>query len=139
VDRSLRPFGQLLVVTGALLGAVLGVALALIVNNAASSGAVATSGREVAAAAATSRRVADPLSPERLVPRILQLGALPAATSAPSGRAEPTGMMARPITTVKAASARLRAAATTSPRTRPTARVRARGNSMMASRFQPIA
>jgi hypothetical protein len=56
VDRSLRRFGQLLVVTGALLGAVLGVALALIVNNAASSGAVATSGREVAATSPPSSR-----------------------------------------------------------------------------------
>jgi hypothetical protein len=45
-----------LVVTGALLGAVLGVALALIVNNAASSGAVATSGREVAATSPPSSR-----------------------------------------------------------------------------------
>jgi hypothetical protein len=36
---------------GALLGAVLGVALALIVNYAESSGPVAASGREVAAAA----------------------------------------------------------------------------------------
>ena len=56
MDRSLRRFGQLLVVTGALLGAVLGVALALIVNNAASSGAVATSGREVAATSPPSSR-----------------------------------------------------------------------------------
>lgn len=39
---------------GCCLGPVLGVALALIVNSAASSGAIATSGREVAAAAATS-------------------------------------------------------------------------------------
>jgi hypothetical protein len=49
VDRSLRRLGQLLVVMGALLGAVLGVALALIVENAETSGAGAASGRERAA------------------------------------------------------------------------------------------
>jgi hypothetical protein len=54
VDRSLRRLGQLLVIMGALLGAVLGVALALIVNNADSSGPVAASGRAVSAAVSTS-------------------------------------------------------------------------------------
>jgi hypothetical protein len=46
VDRSLRHLGQLLVVMGALLGATLGVALALIVQNADTSGAVVAPGRE---------------------------------------------------------------------------------------------
>jgi hypothetical protein len=41
VDRSLRRLGQLLVVMGALLGAGLGVALALLVENAETSRAVA--------------------------------------------------------------------------------------------------
>src|SRR5688500_14197336 len=49
VDRSLRRLGQLLVVMGALLGAVLGVALALIVENANTSGAVVASDQERAA------------------------------------------------------------------------------------------
>jgi hypothetical protein len=40
VDRSLRRLGQLLVVMAALLGAVLGVSLALIVENAETSRAV---------------------------------------------------------------------------------------------------
>jgi hypothetical protein len=48
VDRSLRHLGQLLVVMGALLGAALGVGLALIVENADTNGAVAL-GRERAA------------------------------------------------------------------------------------------
>jgi len=46
VDRSLRRLGQLLVVMGALLGAVLGVSLALIVEHAETSGVVAALGRE---------------------------------------------------------------------------------------------
>jgi type IV secretory pathway VirB10-like protein len=54
VDRSLRRLGQLLVVTGALLGAVLGVSLALIVENAESSRAVGAPGRERAAVLAAS-------------------------------------------------------------------------------------
>ena len=41
MDRSLRRLGQLLVVMGALLGAVLGVALALVVDYAGTSKAVA--------------------------------------------------------------------------------------------------
>jgi hypothetical protein len=49
VDRSLRDLGQLLVVMGALLGAVLGVGLALIIENADTSGAVVAPGRERAA------------------------------------------------------------------------------------------
>jgi hypothetical protein len=49
VDRSLRRLGQLLVVMGALLGAVLGVALALIVEDAETSGAVVAPGGERAA------------------------------------------------------------------------------------------
>ena len=57
MDRSLRHLGQILVVMGALLGAVLGVGLALVVENADASGAVVGSGRERAAVLA-----ADPLS-----------------------------------------------------------------------------
>jgi hypothetical protein len=53
VDRSLRRLGQLLVVMGALFGAVLGVSLALMVENADPSGAVAP-GRERAAVLAAS-------------------------------------------------------------------------------------
>jgi hypothetical protein len=49
VDRSLRHLGQILVVMGALLGAVLGVGLALIVENADISRAVVAPGRERAA------------------------------------------------------------------------------------------
>jgi hypothetical protein len=45
VDRSLRHLGQLLVVMGALLGAALGVTLALIIENANTSGAVVAPGR----------------------------------------------------------------------------------------------
>ena len=54
MDRSLRRLGQLLVVMGALLGAVLGVSLALIVENAETSRAVAALGRERAAVLAAS-------------------------------------------------------------------------------------
>jgi hypothetical protein len=46
VDRSLRRLGQLLVVMGALLGAVLGVGLALLVENAGPTRAVAALERE---------------------------------------------------------------------------------------------
>jgi hypothetical protein len=54
VDRSLRRLGRLLVVMGALLGAVLGVALALIVERADTGGAVVARGRERAAVLAAS-------------------------------------------------------------------------------------
>ena len=54
MDRSLRRLGQLLVVMGALLGAVLGVALALIVENAETSSAVAGPERERAGVLAAS-------------------------------------------------------------------------------------
>jgi hypothetical protein len=54
VDRSLRRLGQLLVVMGALLGAVLGVSLALIVENAETSRAVGAPGDERAAVLAAS-------------------------------------------------------------------------------------
>jgi hypothetical protein len=54
VDRSLRRLGQLLVVMGALLGAITGVAVALIVENAGTSSAVAALGREGAAVLAAS-------------------------------------------------------------------------------------
>jgi hypothetical protein len=54
VDRSLRRLGQLLVVMGALLGAVLGVSLALLVENAETSRAVRAPGRERAAVLAAS-------------------------------------------------------------------------------------
>jgi hypothetical protein len=49
LDRSLRHLGQLLVVMGALLGAVLGFALALIVENANTRETVEAPGREGAA------------------------------------------------------------------------------------------
>ena len=70
MDRSLRRLGQLLVVMGALLGAVLGVSLALIVENAETSRAVAGPGRERAAVLAASPRAANPEHPGRPVPRI---------------------------------------------------------------------
>jgi hypothetical protein len=54
VDRSLRRLGQLLVGMGALLGAVLGVSLALLVEHAQTSDAVAGPGRERAAVLAAS-------------------------------------------------------------------------------------
>jgi hypothetical protein len=54
VDRSLRRLGKLLVVMGALLGAITGVAVALIVENAGTSRAVAALGREGAAVLAAS-------------------------------------------------------------------------------------
>ena len=44
MDRSLRHLGQLLVVMGALLGAALRIALALVVGNATTSGAMLASG-----------------------------------------------------------------------------------------------
>jgi hypothetical protein len=53
VDRSLRDLGRILVVMGALLGAVLGVGLALIVENADTSGTVVASGPERAAVLAS--------------------------------------------------------------------------------------
>jgi hypothetical protein len=52
VDRSLRRLGQLLVAMGALLGAALGVGLALLVENAETSRAVAGPGPERGAALA---------------------------------------------------------------------------------------
>ena len=54
MDRSLRRLGQLLVVMGALLGAVVGVGLALIVESTEPSNAVATSEPERAAALTAS-------------------------------------------------------------------------------------
>ena len=54
MDRSLRRLGQLLVVMAALLGAVLGVALALIMENAETSRAVGAPGREPTAVLAVS-------------------------------------------------------------------------------------
>jgi hypothetical protein len=54
VDRSLRNLGQLLVVMGALLGAVLGVGLALLVENAETSRAVAAPEHERVAVLAAS-------------------------------------------------------------------------------------
>ena len=53
MDRSLRDLGQILVVMGALLGAVLGVGLALIAENADTSGTVVASGPERAAVLAS--------------------------------------------------------------------------------------
>lgn len=54
MDPSLRRLGQLLVVMAALLGCVLGVALALLVENTETSRAVGTPGRERAAVLAAS-------------------------------------------------------------------------------------
>ena len=54
MDPSLRRLGQLLVVMAALLGCVLGVALALLVNYTETSRAVGTPGRERAAMLAAS-------------------------------------------------------------------------------------
>jgi hypothetical protein len=54
VDRSLRRLGQLLVVTAALLGAVLGVSLALLVETAETSRAVGAPGGERAAVLAAN-------------------------------------------------------------------------------------
>jgi hypothetical protein len=51
VDRSLRRVGQLLVVMGALLGAITGVTLALLVENAETSGAVTAPERAAVLAA----------------------------------------------------------------------------------------
>jgi hypothetical protein len=53
VDPSLRRLGQLLVVMGALLGAVTGVALALLAEHAEPGRAVGVAGRERAAVLAT--------------------------------------------------------------------------------------
>lgn len=53
MDRSLRDLGQLLVVMAALLGAVLGVGVALIVENADTSPAVVAPGHEHAAVLAS--------------------------------------------------------------------------------------
>ena len=63
MDRPLRQLGQLLVVMAALLGAVLGVGLALIVDNADTSGTVAASGPERAAALAASPPSSRPAVP----------------------------------------------------------------------------
>lgn len=60
MNRSLRRLGQLLVVMGALLGAVIGVALAMIVENAETSGAVAGPGRERAAVLTVSPSSSQP-------------------------------------------------------------------------------
>jgi hypothetical protein len=63
VDRSLRHLGQILVVMGALLGAVLGVGMALIVDNADTSPAVAP-GHERAAVLASPPSSRPPASRE---------------------------------------------------------------------------
>jgi len=64
VDRSLRDLGQILVVMGALLGAVLGVGLALIVENADTSPAVTAPGHERAAVLASPPSSRPPASRE---------------------------------------------------------------------------
>ena len=64
MDRSLRDLGQILVVMGALLGAVLGVGLALIVENADTSPAVVASGHERAAVLASPPSSRPPASRE---------------------------------------------------------------------------
>ena len=61
MDRSLRDLGQILVVMGALLGAVLGVGLALIVENADTSGTVVASGLN-------ARRAGQPQQPTAGLP-----------------------------------------------------------------------
>ena len=60
MDRSLRRLGQLLVVMGALLGAVLGVGLALLVENAETSKAVAAPEPEPVAVLAASPSSSQP-------------------------------------------------------------------------------
>jgi putative intracellular protease/amidase len=60
VNQSLRRLGQLLVVMGALLGAITGVALALIVEDAENSRAVVVSGRERAAVLAANPSSSQP-------------------------------------------------------------------------------
>ena len=60
MDRSLRRLGQLLVVMGALLGAVLGVSLALIVEHAGTSRAVAAPRYEREAVLAASPQSSKP-------------------------------------------------------------------------------
>ena len=60
MDRSLRRLGQLLVVMGALLGAVLGGGLALLVETAETSKAVAAPGRERVAVLAASPSSSQP-------------------------------------------------------------------------------
>ena len=64
MDRSLRDLGQILVVMGALLGAVLGVGLALIVENADTSPAVVAPGHERAAVLASQPSSRPPASRE---------------------------------------------------------------------------
>ena len=64
MDRSLRDLGQILVVMGALLGAVLGVGLALITENADTSGTVVASGPERAAVLASPPSSRPPASRE---------------------------------------------------------------------------
>jgi len=64
VDRSLRRLGQLLVVMGALLGAVLGIGLALLVENAEPSKAVAAPEQERVAVLAASPSSSQPPAPE---------------------------------------------------------------------------
>ena len=64
MDRSLRDQGQILVVMGALLGAVLGVGLALIVENADTSPAVTAPGHERAAVLASLPSSRPPASRE---------------------------------------------------------------------------
>ena len=60
MNRSLRRLGQLLVVMGALLGAALGVALALVVDDAGTGRAVATTERERSAVLAAGSRSSRP-------------------------------------------------------------------------------
>jgi hypothetical protein len=103
VDRSLRRLGQLLVVMGALLGAVLGVSLALMVENAETSGTVAGPGPEGAAVLAASSPGSQPPASRGPDPRVRRLGAVPPPISAPGRPAVLTSAMARPTRTVKGA------------------------------------
>ena len=64
MDRSLRRLGQLLVVMGALLGAVLGVGLALLVENTEPDKAVAAPDRERVAVLTASPSSSQPPAPE---------------------------------------------------------------------------
>ena len=64
MNRSLRRLGQLLVVMGALLGAFLGVGLALLAENAETSNAVAAPQPERVAVLAASPSSSQPPAPE---------------------------------------------------------------------------
>jgi hypothetical protein len=116
VDASLRRLGQLVVVMGAMLGAVLGVALALLVENAETSRAVAAPRRErVAVLAASPPRAAIPSRPGGPCCGTRGMATIPWAASAPSRPTVTTSVMGRLTRTAKAAGTRPAAAARTDP------------------------